>query len=143
MMEDKLFDYAIQYIRTQKVFRKDAYFEEWNETLRVNNIILLDKATVVDMAMCHIESEMYRIIKEYFYDEEEEKVVNSRKGVVNHETKQIDSYQFPFEIYDYDFYNIKSASMNEYVNSTVSELSEMVDYIGIKYSSLLGSYYFS
>ncbi len=138
-----MFDYAIQYIRTQKVFSEDAYFEEWNETLRVNNIIQMDKATVVDMAMCHIESEMYRIIKEYFSHEEEKKVVNSRKGVVNHETKKINSYQFPFEIYDYDFYHIKSASINEYVYSITRELSEMVDYIGLKYSSILGSYYYN
>ena len=143
MMEDKLFDYAIQYIRTQKVFRKDAYFEEWNETLRVNNIILLDKATVVDMAMCHIESEMYRIIKEYFYDEEEEKVVNSKEGVINHKSEEYKNYLFPFEIYDYSLYHVRSASVNEYVQSLVGELERMVDYIGIKYSSLLGSYYFS
>ena len=142
-MEHRMFDYAIQYIRTQKVFSEDAYFEEWNETLRVNNIIQMDKATVVDMAMCHIESEMYRIIKEYFSHEEEKKVVNSRKGVVNHETKKINSYQFPFEIYDYDFYHIKSASINEYVYSITRELSEMVDYIGLKYSSILGSYYYN
>lgn len=141
--EDRLFDYAIQYIRTQKIFCEDAYFEGWNETLRVNNIIQLDKATVVDMAMCHIESEMYRIIKEYFLDEEEKKITSYRKGVVNHETKQITSYEFPFEIYDYDFYHIKSASISEYVNSIIRELSEMVDYIGIKYSSMLGSYYYN
>ncbi len=140
-LEDKMFDYAIRFIRTQKVFKKNAYFEQWNETLRVNNIILMDKGTVVDMATAYVESEMYRIIKEYFYDEEEEKVINSRKGVVNRETKEINSYQFPFEIYDYTFYHIKSASINKYINSLVGELSDMIDYIGIKYSSLLGSYY--
>lgn len=141
--EDRLFDYAIQYIRTQKVFCEDAYFEEWNETLRVNNIIQLDKATVVDMAMCHIESEMYRIIKEYFLDEEEKKITNYRKGVVNHETKQITSYEFPFEIYDYSLYHVRSSSVNSYVQSMVGELEEMVDYIGVKYSSILGSYYYN
>jgi hypothetical protein len=129
-MEDKLFDYAIQYIRTQKVFRKDAYFEEWNETLRVNNIILLDKATVVDMAMCHVESEMYRIIKEYFNGDEEHLILHG-------------DCEFPFDVYDYSVYHVKSASVNEYVQSLVGELDEMASYIAKKYSSLLGSYYFS
>ena len=129
MMEDKMFDYAIRYIRTQKVFRKDAYFEEWNETLRVNNIIQMDKATVVDMAMCYIESEMNYVVNEYFSHQEEPTMAKESN--------------FPFEIYDYGHYLALFEHANPYIHSVLRELSDMVDYIDITYSSLLGSYYYN
>lgn len=128
-MEDKVFDYAIRYIRTQKVFRKDAYFEEWNETLRVNNIIQMDKATVVDMAMCYIESEMTYVVNEYFSHQEEPTMAKESN--------------FPFEIYDYGHYISLLEHANPYIHSVLRDLSEVVDYIDKKYSSLLGSYYYN
>lgn len=129
MMEDKIYDYAIRYIRTQKVFRKDAYFEEWNETLRVNNIIQMDKATVVDMAMCYIESEMSYVVNEYFSHQEEPTMAKESN--------------FPFEIYDYGHYISLLEHANPYIHSVLRDLSEVVDYIDKKYSSLLGSYYYN
>lgn len=129
IMEDKMFDYAIRYIRTQKVFCEDAYFEEWNETLRVNNIIQMDKATVVDMAMCYIESEMNYVVNEYFSHQEEPTMAKESN--------------FPFEIYDYGHYISLLEHANPYIHSVLRDLSEVVDYIDKKYSSLLGSYYFS
>lgn len=129
MMEDKIYDYAIRYIRTQKVFRKDAYFEEWNETLRVNNIIQMDKATVVDMAMCYIESEMTYVVNEYFSHQEEPTMAKESN--------------FPFEIYDYGHYISLLEHANPYIHSVLRDLSEVVDYIDKKYSSLLGSYYYN
>lgn len=128
-MEDKIYDYAIRYIRTQKVFRKDAYFEEWNETLRVNNIIQMDKATVVDMAMCYIESEMSYVVNEYFSHQEEPTMAKESN--------------FPFEIYDYGHYISLLEHANPYIHSVLRDLSEVVDYIDKKYSSLLGSYYYN
>lgn len=129
MMEDKIYDYAIRYIRTQKVFRKDAYFEEWNETLRVNNIIQMDKATVVDMAMCYIESEMTYVVNEYFSHQEEPTMAKESN--------------FPFEIYDYGHYISLLEHANPYIHSVLRDLSEVVDYIEAKYSSMLGSYYYN
>ena len=128
-MEDKMFDYAIRYIRTQKVFRKDAYFEEWNETLRVNNIIQMYKATVVDMAMCYIESEMTYVVNEYFSHQKEPTMAKESN--------------FPFEIYDYGHYISLLEHANPYIHSVLRDLSEVVDYIEAQYSSMLGSYYYN
>lgn len=128
-MEDKMFDYAIRCMRKQEVFKEDAYFEEWNETLRVNNIILLDKATVVDMAMCYIESEMTYIVTEYFSHQEEPKMAEKSN--------------FPFEIYDYAYYSTLFEHTNPYIHSVINNLNDMVNYIDEKYSSQLGSYYYN
>lgn len=124
-----MFDYAIRCMRKQEVFKEDAYFEEWNETLRVNNIILLDKATVVDMAMCYIESEMTYIVTEYFSHQEEPKTAEKSN--------------FPFEIYDYAYYSTLLEHANPYIHSVINKLNDMVNYIDEKYSSQLGSYYYN
>lgn len=128
-MEDRMFDYAIRCIRTQKVFSEDAYFDEWNETLRVNNVILLDKATVVDMAMCYIQNEMSYIINEYFSYQEEAVLAKLSN--------------FPFDVYDYEYYSTSFERTNPYIHSVINKLKSMVDYIEEKYSSILGSYYYN
>ena len=128
-MEDKIYDYAIRYIKTQKVFCEDAYFEQWNETIKVNDIIQLEKATMIDMAMCYIECEMTHIVNEYFSHQEEPTMAKKSN--------------FPFEIYDYGHYLALFEHANPYIHSALRELSEVVDYIDTTYSSLLGSYYFN
>lgn len=128
-MEDRMFDYAIRHIRTQKIFNDDCYFDEWNETLRVNNVILLDKATVVDMAMCYIQVEMAYIINEYFSYQEEAVLAKLSN--------------FPFDVYDYEYYSTSFERTNPYIHSVINKLKSMVDYIDEKYSSILGSYYYN
>ena len=128
-MEDKIYDYAIRFIKTQKIFCEDAYFEQWNESIKVNSIIQLEKATMVDMAMCYIECEMTYVVNEYFSHQEEPTMAKE--------------YNFPFEIYDYDHYIDSFQYSNPYIHGEIKKLKEMVDYIDKTYSSLLGSYYFN
>jgi hypothetical protein len=129
MMEDKIYDYAIRFIRTQNTFCECAYFEQWNESIKVNGIIQVEKATMVDMAMCYIESEMSYVVNEYFSHQEEPTMAKESN--------------FPYEIYDYGHYISLLEHANPYIHSVLRELSEMVDYIDKTYSSLLGSYYFN
>ena len=128
-MEDKLYDYAVRFIKTQNTFCECAYFEQWNESIKVNSIIQIEKATMVDMAMCYIESEMTYIVKEYFSHQEEPTMAQE--------------HNFPYDIYDYGHYIDLLEHANPYIHSVLRDLSEVVDYIDKKYSSLLGSYYYS
>tara|TARA_R100001510_G_C7454460_1_gene77807 strand:- start:103 stop:501 length:399 start_codon:yes stop_codon:yes gene_type:complete len=128
-LEDKIYDYAIRHIRKQKTFCDDAYFEQWNESIKVNGIIQLEKATMIDMAMAYIEGEMTYIVYEYFSHQEEPTMA--------------EEHNFPFEIYDYGHYISLLEHANPYIHSEVRDLSDLVDYIDEKYSSLLGSFYYS
>lgn len=130
-MEDKLFDYAIRYMRRHEIFNNDCTFEEFNETLRVENGVWIEltKASIVDMAMAYVEGEMAYVVNEYFSHQEEPTMAKE--------------YNFPFEIYDYGHYLALFEHANPYIHSVVRDLSEVVDYIDKTYSSLLGSYYFN
>ena len=126
-LEDKIYDYAIRHIRKQKTFCKDATFEQWNESIRVDGIIHLKKATMIDMAMAYIEGEMTYIVYEYF----------SHK----HDATMAKGHNFPFDIYDYGHYISLLEHANPYMHSEVRDLNDLVDYIDEKYSSLLKSIY--
>lgn len=84
---------------------------------------------MVDMAMCYIESEMSYVVNEYFSHQEEPTMA--------------EEHNFPYDIYDYGHYISLLEHANPYIHSVLRDLSEVVDYIDKKYSSLLGSYYFS
>ena len=126
-LEDKIYDYAIRHIRKQKTFCKDATFEQWNESIRVDGIIHLKKATMIDMAMAYIECEITYIVYEYFSHQEDPTMA---KG-----------HNFPFDIYDYGHYISLLEHANPYMHSEVRDLNDLVDYIDEKYSSLLKSIY--
>jgi len=130
-LEYKMFDYAIRQMRRHEIFNNDCTFEEFNETLRVENGVWIEltKASIVDMAMAHVEGEMAYLVNEYFSHQEEPTMAKE--------------YNFPFEIYDYDHYLDSFQYSNPYIHGEVKKLKEMVDYIDEKYSSLLGSYYYN
>ena len=125
--EDKIYDYAIRFIRRQQTFCKDATFEQWNGSIKVNGIIQIEKATMIDMAMAYIESEMTYVVNEYFSHQEEPTMAKE--------------HNFPFGIYDYGHYISLLEYANPYIHSEVRDLNDLVDYIDEKYSSLLKSIY--
>ena len=130
-MEDRMFDYAIRQMRRHEIFNNDCNFEELNETLRVENGVWIEltKVSVVDMALAYVEGEMAYLVSEYFSHQEEPTMAKE--------------YNFPFQIYDYEYYVNSFQYRNPYIHGEVKKLKEMVDYIDEKYSSLLGSYYYN